>query len=134
MLRTDRNNNPAAVTTDIARQAGLVLGQDYAQGDPFSIGTTTYYTAKFLGDPIALTLKIIDAIGYYTKNGSPRWIYMSIPTNLWKTFTAEQRKKTVQEHYFHEGGTEMLHLFKEPTHVNVTLGDNLSIEDSLKNG
>lgn len=132
MLRTDRNNNPAAVTADIAKQAGLVSGKDYEQGDPFTVGTSTYYTAKFLGDPIALTLRIIDAIGYYTKNGTPRWTYMAIPKSLWNTFTALQRKQAVFEHYRNEGGTLLLHLWATP--INVTVGDNLSIEDSLQNG
>lgn len=48
-MRTDRNSNPTAMTTDVAKTGGLVLGKDYVQGDPFIGGDgKTYYTAKLL--------------------------------------------------------------------------------------
>ena len=37
-FRTDRNNNPTAFTTSVAAEAGLILGTDYAVGDPFEAG------------------------------------------------------------------------------------------------
>jgi hypothetical protein len=116
--RTDVNNNPAAFTTDIAHQAGLVQNTDYVQGEPFQVsipGTVyemqTLYTAKLLGDPVALTIRVIDTIGYYTRSGGTRWTYISIPTFIWTTLTADQKRDIVGFHYQHEGGTAMRNLF-----------------------
>ena len=117
-MRIDRHNNPVAFTTDIAKQGKLILGDEYVQGDPFSIinerGTTikTYYTAKLLGDPIALTIKVIDNIGFYTKGGyNPRWTYIGMPDFVWKSLTYDQKKKVIGYMYAKEGGTEMKGLF-----------------------
>lgn len=129
-FRTDRNNNPAAFTTDIAAEAGLVQGSEYVQGDAFLAGNMTLYTAKLLGDPIALTIKVLDKIGYYTKHGVERWIYMAIPTSLWDMFTLPMKKQAILEHYRHEGGTELMHLW--PTPVNATVGSAMKIGDSVK--
>jgi len=35
-MRTDRHNNPVAMTTDVAKTLGLVEGVDYTVGDPFT--------------------------------------------------------------------------------------------------
>lgn len=114
--RADRHRNPAAITTDVAAQAGLTLKIDYEVGEPFTWKGTdgkthTAYTALFLGDPLAITLRVIDAIGYTTSHGAQRWTYINIPAPIWKTFTDEQRKATVAFHYRNEGGTEMTALF-----------------------
>lgn len=114
LSRADRNRNLAAITTDIAHQAGLILNKDYTLGDPFP-APSKLVTAKFLGDPIALTLQVIDALGYYTHTGAPRWSYMSIPIELWVTFTPAQRRQTVLSHYKREGGTAFLSLFGTST-------------------
>ncbi len=116
MSRTDSHNNPAAFTTDIAKQAGLVLGTEYTQGDPFTVPASggkmaTYYTARLIGDPIALTIKVIDAIGYFTHSGSPRWIYAALPKWLWNEMTADMKRDMIGYHYQHEGGTAMRGLF-----------------------
>lgn len=108
--RTDRNKNPAALTTDVARQAGLREHVDYIQGDQFP-GGALYWTAKLLGDPVALTIQVFDAIGFYTKMGQPRWSYIAVPAELWATFTHEQKVLTVAACYKREGGTEMKSLF-----------------------
>lgn len=107
--RTDRNNNPAAFTTDLAKQAGLVEGKDYVAGDPFPTGSLV--TAKILGDPIQTTIRLIDAVGYFTKMGIPRWTYISMPKFVWDALDAPTKKKVIGFHYQHEGGTEMKHLF-----------------------
>ena len=107
-MRTDNNNNPAAFTTDIAKQAGLIYNVDYAVGDSFGAGL---FTARLLGDPIALTIQVIDAIGYYTKFGSQRWIYIAMPKFIWNSLTYEQKRDVIGFHYQHEGGTEMKSLF-----------------------
>lgn len=108
--RTDRNNNPAAFTVDIAKQAGLVEGTDYVPGDPFPL-PSTLVTAKLLGDPVQLTIRVIDAIGYYTKAGGTRWTYAAMPKFVWEALTPLQKRDMVGWHYKHEGGTEMQHLF-----------------------
>ena len=114
-MRTDRNNNPTAFTTDVAKAAGLILGTDYAQGDPFTVptakGPMTLYTAKLLGDPVELTIKAIDHAGFYTHAGAVRWTYMAMPTWLWQQQTRATKVRIIGEMYGHEGGTELRHLF-----------------------
>lgn len=114
-MRTDRNNNPTAFTTDVAKTAGLIEGKDFAQGDPFAIqtptGPKTLYTAKLLGDPIALTIEVIDRAGFYTQAGAVRWLYMAMPSWLWQQQTRATKIRIIGEMYSHEGGTELRHLF-----------------------
>lgn len=109
-MRTDENNNPAAFTTDIAKQAGLVLGTEYVDGSPFP-SPSNLVTAKLIGDPVALTIKVINKIGYFTKAGTPRWIYIALPTEVWKAMSNEQKRWVVGYHYQHEGGTAMKWMF-----------------------
>jgi hypothetical protein len=109
-MRTDDNRNPAAFTTDIAAQAGLVLGTDYIEGTPFP-APSNLVTAQLLGDPVDLTIRVIDAIGYYTKSGTQRWIYIAIPRFIWTTLSPTQKRDIVGFHYQHEGGTAMRDLF-----------------------
>jgi hypothetical protein len=109
-FRTDRNNNPAAITTDVAKQGGLALGVEYELGDPFP-APSTLVTAKLIGDPIALTIKVIDKIGYITKSGAARWTYINIPNFVWDACEPEIRKEIIHYHYKHEGGTELESLF-----------------------
>jgi hypothetical protein len=106
-FRTDRNNNPTAMTTDVAAQSGLVEGVDYTQGDPFTGGDgKTYYTAKLMGDPVETTIKAIDQGGFYTQSGQARWSYLSqIPEAAnWQTLTHDQKVGVVQKMYQQEGG------------------------------
>jgi hypothetical protein len=111
MMRTDRNRNPAAFTTDLARQAGLALGVDYAIGDSFQVGNRTLYTARLLKDPVELSIAVIDKVGYYTLAGAPRWTYIQMPQFVWRMLDAKQKRRVIAEHYRHEGGTEMKGLF-----------------------
>ena len=106
-FRTDRHNNPAAFTTDIAKQAGLALNVDYVEGDPFVGGVT----AQILGDPIELTIRVIDRVGYFTKDGRPRWSYIALPKFLWDQLDHKTKVKIVAYHYQHEGGFQMKDLF-----------------------
>jgi hypothetical protein len=110
--RADRHNNPAAITTDVAKQAKLKLGVDYEIGDAFP-GNSKLRTARFLGDPIATTIRVIDEIGYYTRGGAPRWTYIALPKFVWQTLTPQQRRDVVLFHYQHEGGRALLPLWKE---------------------
>lgn len=109
-MRTDDNNNPAAFTTDIARQAGLLLHVEYEAGTPFPM-PSNLITAKLLGDPVALTIRVIDTIGYQTHAGAPRWTYINMPKFVWDALTQDQKRDVVGYHYQHEGGTLMKHLF-----------------------
>lgn len=122
MFRTDANNNPTAFTTDIAKEAGLVEGVDYVVGEGFEIngsatsGPRTLYTAKLLGDPIALTIRVIDAIGFYTKGGAQRWIYIAMPHFIWHNLLPDSisgpgKRDVIGFMYQREGGTEMRNLF-----------------------
>jgi hypothetical protein len=106
MLRTDRHNNPAAFTTAVAKQAGLRLHVDYSVGDAFP-DNPKIHTARLLGDPVDLTLRVIDAVGYYTNAGTARWTYIAIPKFVWDTLSPHDRVRVVQFHYAHEGGTLM---------------------------
>lgn len=112
-FRTDRNNNPTAFTTDIAKEAGLVLNRDYTFGDSFISGVQTYYTAKLLHDPIDLTIKVIDSLGFYTDPPHARWIYISMPYKLWMNLSKIQKSYVVGFMYSMEGGEELKYLFPE---------------------
>ncbi len=112
--RTDRHNNPVAMTTAVAKDSGLVLGKDYVQGDSFKGSDgKIYYTAKFLGDPIATTIKAIDKGGFTTASGKPRWSYLSsIPeAKNWSNLTYNQKKNVIAQMYKHEGGSALLNNF-----------------------
>lgn len=109
-FRTDNNNNPAAITTDIAAQASLVLGRDYAVGTPFP-NPSDLFTAKLLSDPVALTIRVIDVIGYYTHAGAQRWTYIALPKFIWSALSADQKRDIIGFHYQHEGGESMRDLF-----------------------
>ena len=106
-MRTDRNNNPTAFTTQLAIQAGLTFGKDYVLGDPFE----GYYTAKLLHDPIELTIKVIDKVGFYTKKGLLRWVYIAIPEFIWNKLDFGDKKKVIHWMYQREGGKQLEHLF-----------------------
>ena len=108
-MRTDRNNNPTAFTTDVAKQAGLKEGVDYVAGDPFP-NNPNLKTAKLLGDPIATTIKVIDAIGFYTSSGQPRWSYIDqIPdAKNWSNLSYDQKARVVAQMYQREGGNGSL--------------------------
>jgi hypothetical protein len=115
-MRTDEHNNPAAFTTDLAHQAGLMLGTDYVEGAQFTVTMPDghqvfYYTAKLIGDPVELTIRVIDAVGYYTHAGTYRWTYIALPKFVWNSLSEPQRRDVIGFHYMHEGGTAMRGLF-----------------------
>lgn len=112
MFRTDLNRNPTAFTTDIAHQAGLRLGVDYALGESFlAANGRTLYTAHLIGDPVALTILVIDAIGFQTQEGAPRWSYINMPAFVWHRCNAGQKRDIIGWMYGREGGTAMWELF-----------------------
>jgi len=109
-MRTDENRNPTAFTTDLAKEARLILGVDYVQGTGFLAGSNPYpyYTAHILGDPIDVTRRLIDAVTFYTHAGSPRWTYIALPQWAWKQLNPVD---VIGYMYMREGGREMRHLF-----------------------
>jgi hypothetical protein len=102
-MRTDRSNNPTAMTTDVAAMGGLVLGKDYVVGDPFMSGGKTYYTAKLIGDPVQQTIRAIDKMGFQTASGSPRWSYINMPKAQWDQMNPTQKAQVVYQMYQKEG-------------------------------
>jgi hypothetical protein len=112
LMRTDANNNPTAFTSDVAKEAGLKLGVDYNLGQAFIGGDgRTYHTAHLLGDPIAITIRVIDSISFDTSIGTMRWTYIAIPKFIWALLTFSQKRDVIGWMYQREGGTEMRSLF-----------------------
>ena len=134
-FRTDRNNNPTAMIMEMASEGGLVLNTDYVQGDPFTSGTFgTFYTARLLGDPIALTIKVIDELGFYTAPPHARWTYIAIPYDIWLSLTPNQKQYVIGFMYGQEGGTEMKSLFKPldvPTPIGVSVSSTVTFADKV---
>ena len=112
-FRTDRNNNPTAFTTAIAIEGGLVQGRDFVQGDENEAAEHVYYTAKLIGDPISLTIGVIDRIGFRVGSDpyKPRWTYINLPYDLWQGLTTAQKRQVIGDMYACEGGTAMKPLF-----------------------
>lgn len=109
-MRTDDNRNPTAFTVDIAKQAGLTLGVDYVPGTRFPL-PSTLVTAKLLGDPVAVTIHVLDQVGYYTKGGRQRWSYIAIPAFVWASLSFIEKRNVIGFQYKREGGTAMRDLF-----------------------
>ncbi len=110
MFRTDKHRNPCAITTDLAKQAGLRLNVDYSVGDSFP-NNPNIFTAKILGDPITTMISVIYKVGYYTKAGKQRWDYIAIPDFLLHGMSYNTWLQLIAFHYKREGGTEMKGLF-----------------------
>lgn len=111
-MRTDRHNNPAAFTVDVAKNAGLKEGVDYTVGDAFP-NNPNLKTARLIGDPVAQTIKVIDKIGFYTQSGKPRWSYVASldGANNWKNLSYDQKKNVIAQMYSHEGGSKLKQYF-----------------------
>ncbi len=110
-MRTDAHRNPTAFTTELAEQAALVIGVDYEQGAPFQSSGKQYYTAKLLGDPLEITIRVIDKVGFVTRGGMPRWSYVNLFEWLWKGLDRETKINVIGAMYWHEGGLAMRELF-----------------------
>lgn len=118
-MRTDRNNNPTAMTVDVASTLGLQAGTDYIQGDPFQAKDSkgnpiTLYTAKLNGNGIETTIKALDLAAqdpnkkaFYTLGGSQRWTHTAISDNQWLAMSPDEKRQTVLSMYKHEGGRDL---------------------------
>lgn len=109
--RADLNRNPTAFITQIAVEAGLKLGVDYSQGDSFTSEGVTYFTAHLLGDPVGLTIKVINTISFETPSFQLRWTYINMPRFVWNSLTNSQKRDVIGFMYQREGGTAMRALF-----------------------
>jgi len=115
--RTDRHNNPVAATYSLflqaARKGPLEVGKDFERGEPFTAGGRRYYTARVLGDPIDVCIRLIDAVGFYTSRGQKRWDHTALPYEVWFGLDGYLRVYTIWHMYRREGGTVMRPLFQE---------------------
>lgn len=112
--RTDRNNNPTAMTTLAAQTLGLVEGVDYVAGDKFP-GASSLITAKLLGNAVDTSIKALDTAAkdpskraFYSQNGGQRWSYIAISDEEWLAKTPEEKKEFIKEMYKNEGGSGSL--------------------------
>lgn len=113
-FRTDRHNNPTAMTTDVARSLGLVEGVDYTKGDAFP-NNPNLFTARLNGDPIQTTIKALDTAAqdpnksaFRTQWGQPRWTYIDMTDEQWNAMSPEQKTATITKMYQNEWGTGTL--------------------------
>ena len=101
-MRTERHNNPTAMTVDVARSLGMREWVDYIQGDSFvdSKGNTQY-TAELIGDPIETTIRAFDnaaanGIGiFYTAKGGQRWTHTAMSNEEWMAMSDNQKRQTI---------------------------------------
>lgn len=106
-MRTERNNNPTAMTTDVAKSLGAVEWVDYVQGDKFP-WDSKLYTARLLGDPLETTIRIFDNAAekgipiFYTKGWKQRWTYIAMTNDQWKALSDEQKKNVIYSMLQHE--------------------------------
>lgn len=114
-MRTERNNNPTAMTTDVAKMLWGELGVDYEIWDAFVTASwQTLYTAKLIGDPIETTIRLIDrwiANGidpFYRANWQWRWSYISsiwITKDKWVKMSPAEKADVIAKMLKHEWGS-----------------------------
>ena len=101
-MRTERHNNPTAMTTDVAKTLWLVEWVDYTKWDPFVTSTwATLYTANFLWDPIETTIKALDTAianwkkAFYTDKWGQRWSHTAMSNDEWNKLSTEEKRNVV---------------------------------------
>lgn len=114
-MRTERNNNPTAMTTDVAKMLWWELGVDYEIWDAFTTADgKTLYTAKLIGDPIETTIRLIDrwiANGidpFYRANWQGRWSYISkiwVTKEKWVNMSPSEKADVIAKMLQHEWGS-----------------------------
>jgi len=111
-MRTDRHNNPVAMTTDVAKTLGLVEWVDYTVWDPFNTGKwRVLYTARLNGDGLQTTIKALDTAAkdpnkkaFYTQWGGQRWTYIGMSDEEWLSKSPEEKAQVIATMYKKEGG------------------------------
>lgn len=108
--RTERNNNPTAMTTDVAKSLWMVEWVDYVQWDSFKTDEwKTLYTAKLLGDPIQTTIDAFNAAAsrwtpiFYTKWWAQRWKHTAMSNEEWLALSDEQKAWVIAQMLQREG-------------------------------
>lgn len=101
-MRTERNNNPTAMITDVAKSLWWVEGVDYVVWDSWKNNEwKTYYTAKLLWDPIDTTIKLLDNAAktwkwaFYTAGWKQRWTHTAMTDDAWLKLSNDQKKQVV---------------------------------------
>ena len=101
-MRTERNNNPTAMTTDVAKSLWGVEWEDYVQWDSWTNDKwQTFYTAKLLGDPIETTIRLLDRAAetgrwaFYTKAWWQRWTHTAMSDADWLKLSPEEKQWVV---------------------------------------
>lgn len=115
-MRTDRNNNPTAMTTDVAKTLWLVEWVDYTVWDPFQWGNwNTLYTAKLIWDWVTTTIKWLDNAAldpnksaFLTWGGAPRRTHTSMTDQEWLALDQAWKQAVVAEMYRREWGNGSL--------------------------
>ena len=110
-MRTERNNNPTAMTSDVARSLWWVEGVDYEVWDSWTNSKgQTYYTARLIGDPIQKTIELLDRAAeswrwaFYTKAGWQRWTYTAMSDAQWLALDYDEKVNKVLDMLKHEWG------------------------------
>ena len=99
-MRTERNNNPTAMTTDYAKMMWLELWVDYEIWDSF-VGWDwrTYYTAKFIWDPIEVAIKAFDrwaTNNVFAKEWGVLWHWhLWISNQKWLTLSDAEKREGI---------------------------------------
>ena len=114
-MRTERNNNPTAMTTDVAKMLWWVLWVDYEIWDSFTTASgSVLYTAKLIWDPIETTIRLIDrwiANGidpFYRANWQWRWSYISkiwVTKEKWLKMSPSEKANVIAQMLKYEWGS-----------------------------
>jgi hypothetical protein len=101
-MRTERNNNPTAMTTDYAKMMWLELWVDYEIWDSFIGGDgKTYYTAKFIGDPIEMSIKAFDRWAANNVFANEWWVlwhwHLWISNQQWLNMTDWEKREVINK-------------------------------------
>lgn len=98
-MRTERNNNPTAMTTDVAKTLWMVEWVDYIVWDKFP--NSNLHTARLLWDPIETTIRAFDNAAakgiwiFYTQWWKQRWSHTAMTNEQWKKLTDEQKRNVI---------------------------------------
>ena len=101
-MRTERNNNPTAMTTDYAKMMWLELWVDYEIGDSFVWSDwKTYYTARFLWDPVETAIKAFDRWAANNVFANEWWVlwhwHLGISNQQWLNMTDKEKREVIDK-------------------------------------